>query len=80
MQRVQLLDHARELAQLDGCLASLGDVHRHVVTLRVLDEFSGDEAARALAQRVPSGMPPSVPGGPPITTGTRRRRNASATS
>jgi RNA polymerase sigma-70 factor (ECF subfamily) len=42
------IDRARELAQLGGCLAELGDVHRRVVTLRVLEELSGDEAARAL--------------------------------
>jgi RNA polymerase sigma-70 factor (ECF subfamily) len=42
------LDRARELAQLGGCLAALGDVPRRVVTLRVLEELSGDEAARAL--------------------------------
>jgi RNA polymerase sigma-70 factor (ECF subfamily) len=42
------IDRARELAQLDSCLAELGDVHRHVITLRVLEELSGDEAARAL--------------------------------
>jgi RNA polymerase sigma-70 factor (ECF subfamily) len=42
------IDHARELAQLGGCLAELGDVHRRVVTLRVLEELSGEEAARAL--------------------------------
>jgi len=42
------LEHARELAQLGGCLAELGDIHRRVVTLRVLEELSGDEAARAL--------------------------------
>jgi len=41
-------DRARELAQLGGCLAALGDIHRRVVTLRVLEELSGDEAARAL--------------------------------
>jgi RNA polymerase sigma-70 factor (ECF subfamily) len=35
-------------AQLVGCMAKLGDVHRHVITLRVLEELSGDEAARAL--------------------------------
>ncbi|HEY4239076.1 MAG TPA: sigma-70 family RNA polymerase sigma factor [Kofleriaceae bacterium] len=34
--------------QLVGCLADLPDVHRHVVTLRVLEELSGDEAAEAL--------------------------------
>lgn len=35
-------------AQLTGCLASLPDVHRQVVAMRVLEELSGDEAARAL--------------------------------
>lgn len=42
------LDRARSLAQLGSCMAQLGDVHRHVVALRVLEELSGDEAARAL--------------------------------
>jgi RNA polymerase sigma-70 factor, ECF subfamily len=42
------IDRARELAQLGGCMAQLGDVHRHVITLRVLEELSGDEAGRAL--------------------------------
>ena len=42
------LDHAETSAQLAGCMASLGDVHRSVVTLRVLEELSGDEAAREL--------------------------------
>jgi RNA polymerase sigma-70 factor (ECF subfamily) len=42
------IDRARELAQLGGCLAELGDVQRRVVALRVLEELSGDEAARAL--------------------------------
>ena len=39
---------ALEAAQLEDCLAQLGEVHRHVVTLRVLEELSGDEAAEAL--------------------------------
>ena len=39
---------ALETAQLEGCMAGLGDVHRHVVTLRVLEELSGAEAAAAL--------------------------------
>jgi RNA polymerase sigma-70 factor (ECF subfamily) len=34
--------------QLAGCLSELGDVHRQIVTLRVLEELSGEEAARAL--------------------------------
>jgi len=42
------IDRAETTAQLAGCLAALGDVHRHVVTLRVLEELSGDEAAREL--------------------------------
>jgi RNA polymerase sigma-70 factor (ECF subfamily) len=42
------LDHAETAALLAGCMASLGDVHRHVITLRVLEELSGEEAARAL--------------------------------
>ena len=42
------IDRARELAQLDSCLSQLGDAHRIVVTLRVLEELSGGEAARAL--------------------------------
>jgi RNA polymerase sigma-70 factor (ECF subfamily) len=42
------LDHAETAVQLAGCLAGLGEVHRHVITLRVLEELSGEEAARAL--------------------------------
>jgi RNA polymerase sigma-70 factor (ECF subfamily) len=42
------LEHAETSAQLAGCLASLGEVHRNVVTLRVLEELSGDEAAQEL--------------------------------
>lgn len=45
---VEALVTATETAQLVGCLAALGDVHRHVVTLRVLEELSSDEAARVL--------------------------------
>jgi RNA polymerase sigma-70 factor (ECF subfamily) len=43
-----VLDRAETTAQLAGCMAKLGDVHRHVVTLRVLEELSGEEAAEAL--------------------------------
>ena len=41
---------AREetLAQLTDCMARLGDVHRRVIALRVLEELSGHEAAAAL--------------------------------
>jgi RNA polymerase sigma-70 factor, ECF subfamily len=42
------LDDALTAAQLEGCMAKLGEAHRHVVTLRVLEELSGDEAAAAL--------------------------------
>jgi RNA polymerase sigma-70 factor (ECF subfamily) len=42
------LEAALAAAQLEGCLAELGEVQRHVVTLRVLEECSGDETARAL--------------------------------
>jgi RNA polymerase sigma-70 factor (ECF subfamily) len=34
--------------RLGRCMAKLGEVHRHVITLRVLEELSGDEAAREL--------------------------------
>jgi RNA polymerase sigma-70 factor (ECF subfamily) len=44
----EALEHAVTTAQLVGCMAQLGDVHRHVITLRVLEELSGDEAARTL--------------------------------
>lgn len=37
-----------EHARLGRCMAKLGDVHRHVITLRVLEELSGDEAASEL--------------------------------
>jgi len=40
--------HVETQAQLAGCLAGLAELHRSVVTLRVLEELSGDEAARAL--------------------------------
>jgi len=42
------LAQAVTAAQVVGCMAALGDVHRHVITLRVLEELSGDEAAAAL--------------------------------
>jgi RNA polymerase sigma-70 factor (ECF subfamily) len=44
----EALDQAITAQQLVGCMARLGDVHRHVVTLRVLEELSGDEAAQTL--------------------------------
>ena len=42
------LERAATVGQLVGCMAQLGDVHRQIVTLRVLEELSGEEAARAL--------------------------------
>jgi RNA polymerase sigma-70 factor (ECF subfamily) len=34
--------------RLAGCMAGLAEVQRHVITLRVLEELSSDEAAREL--------------------------------
>jgi RNA polymerase sigma-70 factor (ECF subfamily) len=42
------LEHAATTVQLVGCMSKLGNVHRQIVTLRVLEELSGEEAARAL--------------------------------
>ena len=42
------IEQAETQAQLVGCMAKLGDAHRHVITLRVLEELSGEEAAREL--------------------------------
>jgi RNA polymerase sigma-70 factor (ECF subfamily) len=42
------LAQAATVVQLAGCLSELGDVHRQIVTLRVLEELSGEEAARTL--------------------------------
>ncbi|MBX3158889.1 MAG: sigma-70 family RNA polymerase sigma factor [Deltaproteobacteria bacterium] len=42
------LDRAAATTQLATCLSELADVHRRVVTLRVLEELDGAEAARAL--------------------------------
>jgi len=44
----ELVDLAAATNRLSGCMARLADVHRHVVTLRVLEEVSGEDAARAL--------------------------------
>jgi len=44
----EALATAAAAAQLEGCMARLGDMHRHVVTLRVLEELSGEDAAAAL--------------------------------
>jgi len=42
------LERSEVTAQLVGCMAKLGDAHRHVITLRVLEELTGEEAAEAL--------------------------------
>lgn len=42
------LDQRITATQLFGCMSRLGDVHRQIVTLRVLEELSGEQAARAL--------------------------------
>jgi RNA polymerase sigma-70 factor, ECF subfamily len=44
----EAFEQAETQAQLVGCMAKLGDAHRHVITLRVLEELSGEEAAQAL--------------------------------
>ncbi|MBZ0234240.1 MAG: sigma-70 family RNA polymerase sigma factor [Deltaproteobacteria bacterium] len=43
-----VLAQAAEVTQLSGCMAGLPEVHRHVVAMRVLEEVSGPETARAL--------------------------------
>ncbi len=45
---IEALENATTAAQLVGCMAGLGEVHRHVITLRVLEELSGEEAATEL--------------------------------
>lgn len=44
----EVMAGAATTAQLSGCLAGLPEVHRQVVAMRVLEEVSGAEAARAL--------------------------------
>ena len=39
---------AATVDQLAGCMARLRDVHRQIVTLRVLEELSGEQAAHEL--------------------------------
>lgn len=47
-EAARLLTAIVKTAQLSGCLAGLSEVHRQVVALRVLEELSGADAARAL--------------------------------
>jgi RNA polymerase sigma-70 factor (ECF subfamily) len=44
----QAVERAETAGLLAGCMADLGDIHRSVVTLRILEELSGDEAASEL--------------------------------
>ena len=44
----EALERAATVFQLAGCMSKLGDVHRQIVTLRVLEELSSEEAAHAL--------------------------------
>lgn len=44
----EALERAAEIEQLVGCMSQLGDIHRQVVTLRVLEELSGPDVARSL--------------------------------
>jgi RNA polymerase sigma-70 factor, ECF subfamily len=44
----ELLAAAEETVKLRGCVQSLGEVQRAVVTLRMLDEIDGADVARAL--------------------------------
>ncbi|HUQ02838.1 MAG TPA: sigma-70 family RNA polymerase sigma factor [Kofleriaceae bacterium] len=44
----EVIEHATEVTQLSGCMAGLPEVHRHVVAMRVLEEVSGPDTARAL--------------------------------
>ena len=47
-----VVERAEQSAQLAGCMQRLGDLHRHVVTLRVLEQLSGAEAATQLGLSV----------------------------
>ena len=44
----ELVEQAEEHVRLLGCVSRLAELQRHVVELRVLQEFSGTEAARQL--------------------------------
>ncbi len=47
-----VVERAEQSAQLAGCMQRLGGLHRHVVTLRVLEQLSGAEAACQLGLSV----------------------------
>ncbi len=44
----ELLSAAEDQVRLRGCVASLGEIQRAVVTLRMLDEIDGEDVARTL--------------------------------
>ncbi|HEY0195744.1 MAG TPA: sigma-70 family RNA polymerase sigma factor, partial [Kofleriaceae bacterium] len=44
----EAMAQAATVDQLAGCMARLADVQRQIVTLRVLEELSGEEAAHEL--------------------------------
>lgn len=44
----QLVERAEEHVRLEGCLQMLGESQRRVVTLRMLEQLSGDETAQEL--------------------------------
>lgn len=43
-----IIEQRETRAQLNDCMADLGETHRAVVTLRILEELSGEEAAKEL--------------------------------
>ena len=45
------ISQAEEHIALLGCVSQLGEIQRRVVTLRMIEELSGDDTARALALR-----------------------------
>lgn len=47
----ELISQSEEHVRLLGCVDMLGKVQRHVVTLRMLEQMSGDEVARELGLR-----------------------------
>lgn len=49
------IERAERHAALLGCVQKLGDIQRHVVTLRLLDEMSNTEVSEALGLR-PNGV------------------------
>lgn len=44
----ELVERAEEHARVVGCVATLGEMQRAVVSLRLVDELSGEDVARSL--------------------------------